>query len=260
MPTRLCPRAHHVTDDSAVFCPQCGARMPAVPAPSSRPPEDDASRRRRRSGNVLWLGGGLLFLCVVCWGAYEASGGSEASATRAATRTAVAAAKRNAQTSGSQPSATVRRMPSPGPSPTRPASATAIPAEPAAPTATASATYDAVSCAPDLIYVSEVTIADGTSFPAGEELYKVWEVRSSGVCAWGPGLELRSVGSDALVTEPVVSVPELAPGEEGVVGVSRTVPDDCARMKSAASGPRCSPRCARWASQRPHRPPCAAPT
>lgn len=232
MPTRQCINGHHVTDDAAAFCPLCGARMPPIPTPSARPAEADPVDRRRRGRYLLWLGGGLLFLCVVCWGAYEASGGSQAAATREATRTAVAAATARAPSRAPQPWPSERRMPTPGPSPRRSASATAIPAETPTPTATPLPTYDLVSCTPDLIYISDVTIADGASFPAGEELYKAWEVRNSGGCSWGPGLHLRSVGSEALVIEPVVSVPELVPGEEGVVGVALRVPEEAGRYKS----------------------------
>jgi Tol biopolymer transport system component len=54
-------------------------------------------------------------------------------------------------------------------------------------------------CRPGASLVADVTVPDGTQFPAPREFTKVWRVRNSGSCAWAPaGFALRFTEGELL--------------------------------------------------------------
>jgi hypothetical protein len=71
----------------------------------------------------------------------------------------------------------------------------------------------ATVCAPNLAFVADVTIPDGTVFQPGQAFTKTWRVQNSGNCAWAATDALAYVDGAALATVDSVPAPAIAPGQ-----------------------------------------------
>ncbi|MBI3362308.1 MAG: hypothetical protein HY023_14505 [Chloroflexi bacterium] len=79
-------------------------------------------------------------------------------------------------------------------------------------------------CTPDLLFVADATVPDGTQFKPGETIDKRWTVRNSGSCAWGPEFRVVLVGGDAMGASAELALYPALPGAEGIVRAQLTAP------------------------------------
>ncbi len=57
-------------------------------------------------------------------------------------------------------------------------------------------------------FVDNVTVPPGTAWAPGQSFNKIWRVRNTGTCAWGPEYELVFVSGEAMTAQPVLAVSE----------------------------------------------------
>jgi|GEM_PF-6651467 len=77
---------------------------------------------------------------------------------------------------------------------------------------------------PNVEYVEDVTIPDGTEMETGKTFDKVWRVRNTGNVAWTDGFELVHVDGDAMTVQPVQDVPNALVGEMVDVAIRLNAP------------------------------------
>jgi transglutaminase-like putative cysteine protease len=114
------------------------------------------------------------------------------------------------------------------PIPTRLSQPTDTP--PPSPTPTSIATPEE-ACIHEAAFVADVTVLDNTSFPAGEEFVKVWEVANSGDCTWGSGTQLSFASGDHMGGPDSVDVQPLPPGASTEISITLTAPADPATYR-----------------------------
>lgn len=87
---------------------------------------------------------------------------------------------------------------------------------------------NAASCVYRAAFVADVTVPDGTVMPPGTAFMKVWRLRNSGTCAWGPGTGVTALaftGGDPLGSPGIVPLTTvIGPGKTGDVSVTLTTP------------------------------------
>ena len=108
-----------------------------------------------------------------------------------------------------------------------PATATPVPATstPVPPTATNTAIPTAVSYCDWVLFISDVTIPDGTQLYAGEVFTKTWRLQNRGTCTWTPDYMLVYTGGDQMGSTAAVRLPgNVGPGQSVDVSVTLTAP------------------------------------
>ena len=91
---------------------------------------------------------------------------------------------------------------------------------------TESPTNVAPTCHNDLIFVSDITIPDGSVVLPGDALDKRWEVQNTGSCNWDPSYSLRLISGAGLgVADQLPLVPAIA-GEIAEIRVEFSAPAD----------------------------------
>jgi hypothetical protein len=80
-------------------------------------------------------------------------------------------------------------------------------------------------------FISDVTIPDNTTIPAGQEFVKTWRVRNDGTCTWGPtGRNLHAIAytsGNPLGAPAEVPMPrDVAPGETVDLSVTMRAPTE----------------------------------
>ncbi len=73
-------------------------------------------------------------------------------------------------------------------------------------TPTATFTPD-ISCTPNFVFISDVTIPDGTVIEANASFIKTWHVRNVGTCHWGEGYTLAFVEGQRMGNINIVGLP-----------------------------------------------------
>lgn len=79
---------------------------------------------------------------------------------------------------------------------------------------------------PDMAFISDKTVPDGSRFTEGDAFDKQWLVRNTGSRHWGAGFRLVYVDGDKQMARGNVShlVPPAAPGDEVILSVPMTAP------------------------------------
>ncbi len=85
---------------------------------------------------------------------------------------------------------------------------------------------------PDLQYIDDVTIQDGTLVQPGQSFQKVWRVKNTGSHAWGAGDVLTHVADDRLGGPGSVPLPAAQPGELADVTVPLVAPAAAGSFRS----------------------------
>jgi hypothetical protein len=149
---------------------------------------------------LMWAGvavlilGGFSMLALAFGGGKDPAVEVDAIYTNAAATVAAQQQTLQAGTIASTPTplATPTLTSTPTPSPT---------AQPQAfaplPTISSGASAPVTVC-DNAVYVSDVTIPDGTTIPAGQSFTKTWRVRNTGSCAWTATYQLTFVSGDSL--------------------------------------------------------------
>lgn len=159
--------------------------------------------------NKIFLGLILLLALSACNFPSSQDAGS---VQTAAAETVSAQLTLNAQLT---PSSTPTPTDTPTPEPTNTPAATNTPA----PTATAKSTCDAI------IFVSDVTVPDGTEFTAGATFTKTWRLRNAGTCTWTVDYDVV-FDTGAAMGGPAAQAltGSVAPGQEVDISVELTAP------------------------------------
>ncbi|MCG2786683.1 MAG: CAP domain-containing protein [Anaerolineae bacterium] len=93
------------------------------------------------------------------------------------------------------------------------------------PSPTAAATPTAQSnCVNSALFLSDVTIQDGTNVPAGQAFSKTWRLRNDGTCIWNSGYTLNFISGDQMDAPASIPLSETAPGAELELSVELTAP------------------------------------
>jgi Ig-like domain from next to BRCA1 gene len=83
------------------------------------------------------------------------------------------------------------------------------------------------------VYVSDVTIVDGTSMTPGQEFVKTWKIKNTGDCTWGDGYGLIYSYGEKMNGQPVPLGVVVAPGQEVDVSVNLKAPEKIGSYTSA---------------------------
>ena len=88
-------------------------------------------------------------------------------------------------------------------------------------------------CTPQLRYLEDLSIPDGSLVPPGESLDKRWAVENAGTCNWDSTYTLR------LIAGPALGAPEEQPlyparaGAQAVIRILFTAPQEAGTYRSA---------------------------
>ncbi len=111
-----------------------------------------------------------------------------------------------------------------------PAPFTPFPTQTASPAATGTALSTTPEPSPtsnpcfNLLYISDVTIPDGTRMKPGEKFTKTWQVQNIGGCAWRPGFIFRHVGGDPMRGNPITLTEAIPTGAKREISIELVVP------------------------------------
>lgn len=84
----------------------------------------------------------------------------------------------------------------------------------------------------EIMYVTDVTIPDGTTMKPDENFVKTWRVRNTGTTTWGAGYTLAFFGGDKMEGPDAVALPPLKPSEVADVSLMLTAPKTSGMSKS----------------------------
>jgi hypothetical protein len=82
------------------------------------------------------------------------------------------------------------------------------------------------------VYVSDVTIPDGTTIAAGQNFTKTWKVSNTGSCTWTTTYQLTFVSGDSLGGKATALTKEVKPGESADISVVLTMTSATGKITS----------------------------
>jgi hypothetical protein len=74
------------------------------------------------------------------------------------------------------------------------------------------------------VYVSDVTIPDGTVLDSGKKFVKTWALMNKGTCAWSTSYKIAQVGGDDMGGAPTAITSSVPAGNQIQVSVNLTAP------------------------------------
>jgi hypothetical protein len=93
------------------------------------------------------------------------------------------------------------------------------------PTATITPTPTATPpCENDLVFLSDVTVPDGSQFLAGQPVDKQWAVRNAGTCDWSAAYRLVLTSGNAMGPKSEIALYPARAGAEAVIQVPMQAP------------------------------------
>ncbi len=88
------------------------------------------------------------------------------------------------------------------------------------------------ACEPNLAYLADVTVPDGTVFAPNEEFVKTWRVENNGTCNWDEGYRIRLTSGAAMgVAEEQALFPARA-GSEAEISITFITPSEAGVYQS----------------------------
>jgi len=96
---------------------------------------------------------------------------------------------------------------------------------PTAQSVTSYTSYSTANGCNDAIYVSDVTIPDGTVLAPGESLTKTWEFQNTGTCDWNEDFLITFVSGTDMDGETTEIDQDVLTGSAGDISVYLTTPD-----------------------------------
>lgn len=95
----------------------------------------------------------------------------------------------------------------------------------APPTNTPKPTEEEIPC-DRALFITDVTVEDGSEFIAGEEFEKVWRMKNTGSCTWTTNYDLVFDSGDALGGDSTVSFPgTISPGSQVDISIDLKAPN-----------------------------------
>lgn len=86
-------------------------------------------------------------------------------------------------------------------------------------------TYSTANGCNDAVYVSDVTISDGSELAPGETFVKTWKLSNTGSCAWSEDYWIVFVSGEDMDSEETEIDQTVFVGETAEISVSLTAPD-----------------------------------
>ncbi len=88
-------------------------------------------------------------------------------------------------------------------------------------------------CTPNLTYLEDLTLPDGSVVAPADELDKRWLVRNSGTCNWDSGYTLRLIAGPDMGADPVQALYPARTGAEAAIRIVYTAPQEPGIYRSA---------------------------
>lgn len=88
-------------------------------------------------------------------------------------------------------------------------------------------------CIPGLIFLSDITIPDGTNVNPGATLDKRWLVENSGSCNWDDRFSLRLIAGIEMGAQPEIPLYPARSGTQAEIRIQFTAPPDPGAYRSA---------------------------
>lgn len=104
-----------------------------------------------------------------------------------------------------------------------PPTETLVPTETLSPTPENTATATINICNSS-VFVSDVSVPDGTQITGGQKFVKTWKVRNTGSCGWTTAYTLRYGYGDRLSGRDTYLRTAVLPGEEAEISIELTAP------------------------------------
>lgn len=106
---------------------------------------------------------------------------------------------------------------------------TPIPTETVIPTEAFTATPEVIATATsnrcdDSLFISDVTVPDGTQIAAGQKFVKTWKVKNVGSCTWTRAYTIRYGYGDRMNGRDTYLTTEVLPNQEAEISVELTAP------------------------------------
>jgi len=83
------------------------------------------------------------------------------------------------------------------------------------------------------IYISDVTIPDGTQMSRSQVFLKTWKIQNSGTCSWGESYQIIFDYGEKMSGQPQILLGSIAPGQAVDVSVQFTAPNQVGEYISA---------------------------
>lgn len=110
------------------------------------------------------------------------------------------------------------------PTPTVNLAPLSVPRPPTLPPTPAPALPQPSGCTLRAVFVTDVSIPDNTHLAPGAEFLKIWRLRNSGTCNWGPGFQLAFFSGERMGGPAAVDVPSAPAGTTVDVSVALRAP------------------------------------
>lgn len=91
----------------------------------------------------------------------------------------------------------------------------------------------APDCSNNLLYISDMSIPDGTQVKPGERLDKRWEVENSGTCNWDQSYRLKLVAGSEMGVPAEQALYPARGGSKAVIRIVFTAPQEPGTYRSA---------------------------
>jgi hypothetical protein len=105
-----------------------------------------------------------------------------------------------------------------------PPTETLVPTETLTPTPENTATATINICN-NSVFVSDVSVPDGSQMTAGQKFVKTWKVRNTGSCTWATTYTIRYGYGDRLSGRDTYLTATTLPGEEAEISIELTAPN-----------------------------------
>lgn len=89
------------------------------------------------------------------------------------------------------------------------------------------------ACSNTLVFIRDLTVADGTIFAPGEKIDKRWLVENQGTCNWNSRYFLKFTGGQPMDAKIEQSLVPALSGSQAVVRIIFTAPDEPGKYRSA---------------------------
>ncbi len=105
-----------------------------------------------------------------------------------------------------------------------------VTATPTVPLATSTKPVPTSTGCANFLFVSDVTIPDGTQMPVGQAFTKTWRVQNTGTCTWTTNFKLAFSYGDAMGGQSVPFASAVPTGQTVDVSVNLTVPNKTGKL------------------------------
>jgi len=114
---------------------------------------------------------------------------------------------------------TAAAMPTETPAPAEAPAPSATPTETPTPTVTVTQ-----STCDDSIWISDVSVSDGTQMTAGQAFVKTWKIKNTGTCTWSSDYQIIFSHGEKMGGLPAAIGAEVQPGAEVEISINLTAP------------------------------------